>query len=394
VTSTNTSHRIVSTVAVIVAAVTVLVAAPTSAGAIEGPARYRDQPADHRTPSHVDTHLRVTSRATPILTRTLTVRTVPPIPRVTFRFLDRTFVTDAAGIATLDITVEERNALARHRASVLSVATPIVRLDATHRANFAGWSGKGTYRWSPSDPVGATETATFRTDRLVSFHFTDQHGAPVATNRIQRFEVRSNTGAIERFAPGTPHWLASTEVVLGPGGPTERKRSYSVVTAQVQRSNLVNAGQQRFTPADHAAVTVTLLFFRVTFHASDAIFGASSNGRMVLTYPDDSTRTVTLRNGRVTLAGLPRGLYQIAIRGPGPTSTRPVTISSGTTIQLAVVTWRDLGTGAALLVGAALFVLLAAILLRRRHARRGASGPSVPTPQPTQDEHVPVEVLT
>lgn len=332
-------------------------------------------------------------RHSPVLTRNLTVRTVPPAPGVTFQFLDRTFATGADGIATLSITVDERNQLAHDRAAALSVVSPTVRVDATHRATFAGWFGNGTYRWSPTDPVGALETATFSTDRLVTFRFADQHGSPISTDRVQRFEIQSNTGAHESFAPGTGRWLKSTDVAVGSAGPVNHKLSYSIMDAQVQRTNLVNAGQQRFTPADRAAITVKLLFFHVTFHASDAIFGTPSRGRMVLTLPDGSTRSVELRNGRVTLVGLPRGLYQISIKGPGPASTRPVAISSSKVIQVDVVTWRDIATGLGILVTAAVSVLIAAFLLRRRHARRTRPNVTSQTPQPTHIEREPMDVL-
>ena len=371
-----------------------LACAPGSAGAATSQAsRSMLQVSEQRPPSAAGAAFQPASNNLPVLDRTLTVRTVPPIPGVTFRFLDRTFATGENGVATLDITVDERNQLGRDRGSVLSVATPTVRLDGTHRANFAGWFGKGTYHWSPTDPIGAVETATFKTDRLVTFRFTDQHEAPVSSNRLQRFEIRSNTGAVDQFAPGAARWLNSTTVVIGPDGPINRKLSYSVMNAQVQRSNLVNAGQQRFTPADHEAVTVTLLFFRVTFRASDSIFGSPARGRMVLTYPDSSTKSVELSHGQATLAGLPRGLYEISIKGPGPASARPVTISSSRTIQVDVVTWRDLLAGLGVLLTAVVLILVMAVLLRRRHARRNKSNPPEPTPQPTQVERQPMDVL-
>ena len=379
--------------AAVIAAASLLVCVTGTAGAATSPAPGSVQHTlGRRPPSSSAVRLQTARRAIPNTSRTLTVRTVPPVPNVTFRFLDRTFVTETDGVATLSITVDERNRLAQDRGAVLSVVTPTVQLDGTHRANFAGWSGKGTYRWSPTDPIGAIETATFRTDRLVSFRFTDQHGTPVSTSRVQRFEIRSNTGAVERFAPGTARWLHSTDVVIGPDGPVQRKLSYSVVDAQVQRSNLVNAGQQRFTPAEDPGVSVALLFFGVTFHASDAIFGSSVKGRMVLTYPDDTTKTVELRRGRATLTGLPRGLYQIGIEGPGPTSNRPVTISSGKIVQVNVVTWRDLGAGLGILVAAAVLVLVMALLLRRRHARLTSSSAPDPISQSTR-EREPVDAL-
>lgn len=381
-------------VAAAVAMMSLLTCVTGTAGAAMSPApRPMQRAPGYRSPSAAGVTFQPTSNKYPILYRTLTVRTVPPVPGVTFRFLDRTFITGGNGIGTLDITVNERNQLARDRASVLSVASPTVRLDGTHRASFAGWFGKGTYRWSPNDPIGAVETATFRTDRLVTFRFTDQHGARVSTDRIERFEIQSNTGAADQFAPGAARWLDSTVVVIGRDGPVNRKLSYSVTNAQVQRSNLVNAGQQRFTPADQTAVTVTLLFFRVTFRASDAIFGSPSRGHMVLTFPDNSTKTVELRHGQATLAGLPRGLYEISIRGPGPVSPRPVTISGSRTIQVQVVTWRDLASGLGLLLTAAVLVLVMAFMLRRRHARRAKSGTPTPTPRPTQVEREPMDVL-
>ncbi len=321
------------------------------------------------------------------------MRTVPPVPGVTFRFLDRTFVSGANGVAAIAVTVDERNQLAHDRSAVLSVASPTVRIDDTKRATFSGWAGKGTYQWSPTDPVGAIETATFDTDRLMTFRFTDQHAAPISTERVQRFAIRSNTGAVDRFAPGTARWLASTETTVGPDGPVIRKLSYSIVTAEVQRSNLVNVGQQRFTPADRAAVTVSLLFFRVTFHASDAIFGSASRGHLVLQFPDKSTKKVELDQGRATLTGLPRGLYQISVKGAGPANSRPLAISSSKTIQVDVVTWRDVATVLGSLVTVAILVLLMAFLVRRRHAR--VSSPDIPEtiPRPPRVEREPVDVL-
>ena len=113
--------------AAVVAAVSLLACAAGTAGAATSPASGLSQKAsEQRPPSGAAVELQPARRVIPNLSRTLTVRTVPPVPKVTFRFLDRTFVTGAGGVATLSITVDERNQLAEDRASVLSVATPTV----------------------------------------------------------------------------------------------------------------------------------------------------------------------------------------------------------------------------------------------------------------------------
>ncbi len=124
--------------------------------------------------------------------------------------------------------------------------------------------------------------------------------------------------------------------------------------------------------------SLELLFFRVTFHAGDTLFGSSVGTSLLLRYPDRSTTVLPLVDGAVTASNLPRGSYEITVLGAGPKIVRPVSISRSQVMKLDVVTWTDVAAAMAVGAIACVMVLGAAVLTRRRHRRRADS----PAPAP------------
>ena len=112
---------------------------------------------------------------------------------------------------------------------------------------------------------------------------------------------------------------------------------------QFAGSNVVNASQQRFVPAEQRDVDVELLFFSMTVHMHDAFFAFPQRGSVDLAYPDGSTQRFSLGgDGTLTIPSLPRGQYTLTSVGPGPHMSRPLAISRTQDIQLGFYSWLDI----------------------------------------------------
>jgi hypothetical protein len=143
-------------------------------------------------------------------------------------------------------------------------------------------------------------------------------------------------------------------------------------------SNLVNASQQNFFPADQHSVRVKLLFFGLKIHVRDAFFGFPQSGRVELTYPDGHTRVLTLTsNGDLTLPSLSRGYYTVRLLGPGPAFSRPLAVSRNQEIDLSFYSWLDIALLLAAVLGAA-FGLALTGRIRRRRGRKQSGRPEEP----------------
>jgi hypothetical protein len=324
--------------------------------------------------------------------RPLSIHTFPAVPGAKFKFVDRTVETDKRGVATFTLTVAERNALGANRSAVLTILTPTVQIDPSHRAAFAGWIGKGTYKWHKDNDPGAIEVASFDTSHLIDFQFTSLAGGSVDPSTLLGFKVQSDSGEDVTLDPTKPNWLLANEVLTGSEGPVLRNVNYVVEAAEVRGADVVHSGQQNFIPAVDPHVTVELLFYRVTFHASDTLYGGSVGSSLLLRYPDKSTAVLPVRDGSATAPNLPRGGYELTVQGAGPRIVRPVSVSRSQVMRLDVVTWVDVATALAAGLVVALMVLGAAVLSRRRHRRRaGSPAPAPPSPAPVPPSSLGVE---
>ena len=224
---------------------------------------------------------------------------------------------------------------------------------------------------------------------LVQFDFTDMKGAPVDASVIKTVTVKSVTGAVVELPAHEQNWLQGSRVVPLMGGLEVKKLDWTVQNVEYSGSNVVNASQQKFLPADQADVTVKLLFYRVQVALSDALFGFSQKGAIDLAYPDGRVRRFDLdEHGRLTLPALPRGNYTITSIGPGPKLDRPLALSRNQVVDLSFYSWLDIGAIAAVLLVLALGLPLAGRRRRRKRMRRTARGAKrlLPKPRAADDE--------
>ena len=93
-------------------------------------------------------------------------------------------------------------------------------------------------------------------------------------------------------------------------------------------TNVVNQGQQAFSPSINGVWTINLLLYDLVVHTEDALTGSGLTGNAELVFPDSSSKTLPLAaDGSVHFDGLPRGSYSVKLTTSGITPPTPIALS-------------------------------------------------------------------
>lgn len=310
-------------------------------------------------------------------TRALTIVTVPAIAgvRVVLNGVELTTASD--GTIHTVVTKQERTELAAERDAHLTVTTREIRVPGGARARFHGWYDEG-YHFSPTDRSGQTLAATFDVDYLTSFTFTDSQRTAVDPRRVTAMQLKDTLGATIDTRGAAPRWLRGRSVVTAGGGVTMKDIEYRLTTVTVNGANVVTRGEQRFKPSHGSRVRVALRLFTVEFRARDAFFGWSRGSAIDIQMGDGTTRHFVLRNGSVTVAGLPPGQYRVKTRAPGLGGEQSFEISGDQTADVEIIGPFDIAIAGVALALMGWGLVLAGRRMRRPNpeAARGAGGGS------------------
>jgi hypothetical protein len=283
--------------------------------------------------------------------RTVVVRVRPAVAGVPLLLHGVRYLTDATGEVHVPATAAELadgRALLRRRLHV-----PPAALNRDVHVRFGRW-------------VGGTATVVLR--RRVRVDLVDPTGRRVAPEVAPLAVVRGTDGSQVSLRTGMPTWLTAERAVTRPGrGWTTRPVSYAIREVRAHGANVVQRGRQQIVPSRSARVTVHALFFSIRLSARDALLGSPIGRTLAVRFPDGHVeRHVLGSTAAVTLDGLPRGDYELTVRGPGMTMSQPVSLSRSQDVRLRVISWVDLA-----LVGSALsLVALALLVAGRPHIRR------------------------
>jgi hypothetical protein len=292
----------------------------------------------------------------------VSIRTVPAVRGLVFTFDGRRYLTDAGG----------RVQIPRPAGVTSDDVLPGIRvyqrqLNADTKVRFARWFS-----------VGTTSVAALDVFRRVGWRFVDAEGAPIPTARIERVVLRSTSGAVRvlRTRLDQPRWLFSRRVSLLRGHTALKNVNYALQRVTVQGTDVVNAGQQTFSPEDQRAVRFKLSFFTLTIRGEDAIFGSARGTRARLVYPNGDVRSLTLTHGQAVVRDLPRGAYKIMLNGGVYRVSQPLVLSRAQVAVVPIVTYLDvLSVGGGLVVLAIGLVLIGRpYLAKRAGARIGKRG--------------------
>jgi hypothetical protein len=303
--------------------------------------------------------------------RVLTIVTVPPIAGVTVVLNGAALTTGRGGIVRTVITKQQRTELVADRNAHLAMSTRQIALSDGVRARFNGWYDGG-YHFSSTDRSGQIEVAAFDVDYRTSFAFVDSHRAPVDPRRVTAMELKDTLGATVDARGATPLWLRGRSVVAAGGQVTLRDIEYRLTTVTVRGANVVTRGKQRFVPTDNSPVRIALRLFTVKFRARDAFFGWPRGSAIDIHMGDGTTQHLRLRNGSVTVAGLPSGEYRVRTHAPGLGGKQTFAISGDQTADIEIIGPFDIATAFAALALIGCGLVLAGRRMRQRTDQSGS----------------------
>ncbi|RZU75683.1 glycosyl hydrolase family 99 [Micromonospora kangleipakensis] len=285
---------------------------------------------------------------------TLHLQTVPPLPGVVVRVDGTVATSDAKG----RIRVPVRNFIDLDK----RVVVPETRISQDRKVVFDRFRGD-----VDAGVRGKIVELGLRTARLVSWSFLDRFGNTVPADRVTAMRLRSNTGEIHDLSGAElarPRWVAESRTQQGPQGLASKQLYYVVDSAMVDGTSVVNRAGQRFVPWEQQAWVVQLLFFRVSFTATDMFFTQQVGDGIELTRADGGVQRLPFgRDGTALVPDLPRGTYTITVLGGGVSFGRPVSISKDQEVTLTVISPADL----TLVTVAVLVVAVGLVLLGRPH---------------------------
>jgi hypothetical protein len=228
---------------------------------------------------------------------------------------------------------------------------------------------------------------------LVDFTFKNSNNGPLDASVIKDLVVKNSIGAITTVPAHQASWLQGSRVVPLTGGLQVKKLYWTVQDVKYAGASVVNASQQRFLPADGQTFQVTLLFYSARVRVHDALFGFRRTAKVVLKYPDNTTRGYTLDSkGAVNLPSLARGNYSVQIAGFGPKVSQQLAISTNQDLDLKYYSWVDIGVILAVALFFSLGLLTIGLRRRRRIKQRRKAAAELEAAGAADAVSVPVEV--
>ena len=300
--------------------------------------------------------------------RPLTIVTVPAIAGVRVVLNGVALTTAPDGTIHTVVTKQERTDLAANRDAHLSVATTEIPVPGGARARFHGWYDEG-YHFSPTDHSGQILAAAFDVDYRTSFTFSDSHRTPVNPRRVTAMQLKDTLGATVNMRDAKPVWLPGRSVVASGGRVTLKDIEYRLSTVTVNGANVVTRGEQRFKPSHGSRVRIALRLFTVEFRARDALFGSAKGSAIDILMGDGTTQHLELRNGSVTVSGLPPGQYVVKTNAAGLGGDQTFEISGDQTADIQIIGLVDIG-----IAGVAFALIGLGLVLAGRRMRRRSPG--------------------
>jgi hypothetical protein len=310
-----------------------------------------------------------TSASLTILSAAIQLDTVPPLPNIRFAVGTETAITGPDGTAALPVPKAGDYQLT-------SDLNPDTSSTATVKASFVRWLDN-VYTANRSIHVTgpATYTMGLRVAFRASIQYVDLDNKPVDPSLIEQAQFSTGTGSDDivlnsQVSASQVWWTASSAVRYS----TQLQASdvtYRALSVKIHGAEVVNRGQQAWTPTENGIWTIQLLLYGMTVQTRDALFGTPVSGTLTLTYPDGlAVQAPVDGNGRVSFTNLPRGQYKLALSPVAISAPAPVALSRAQESTLRVVTYQDVGLVVGILLIFGVLVVGRWVILSRRIKRR------------------------
>jgi hypothetical protein len=264
--------------------------------------------------------------------RLLEIVTVPALDGIRFTLDGTGFSSGTDGVARIRVAIPGPHIL---------VAPVVQRPDRGVRARLVGWQdGSRSPRRRLDFSARRTRLrAGFVVSEHTTFIFVDPRGSRLSAKRISAVELASSDRSRIFIRGGRPRWLRSSAAVSRMGRLRQIRIHYAVERVLAGGSNVVNRGQQRFSPGGQ--VRIDVLFFSLRIKVRDAFFGFPLGSKIQIEYPDHHQARHRLQGGQVALGPLPRGDYIVKVNAAGIGNHHAVVISRNAAISIKILSYYD-----------------------------------------------------
>ena len=270
----------------------------------------------------------------------VSVQTVPPLPGIPFALGEERFVSDANGLARIELT--EPGA---YELEVL--VEPETLLTPDTKISFARWSDA---TFTPNRAVELTNKdlalqVGFELSHPIPITFADLAGAPVDWSRVSSVTLKSSAAAYRTVTDEQPYWLQANRIMRQQADIFPTPLLWSVESVMLDGSNVVNRYQQRFHVAPGDTWELELLLYQANIQARDALFGLPVGKGVDIVYPDGAQEARSFNDdNELSMANLARGLYQVQVTGVrGVAPVTPVAMTRDQEVELKVLTDWNIG---------------------------------------------------
>jgi hypothetical protein len=314
-----------------------------------------------------------------ILTAAIQILTVPPLPGLRFTLGNVAAVTGPDGVAAVPVP--------QSGSYQLSADLNAETTDPSIKASFVRWLDNVFTANRTIDVTGpATYSIGLRVAYRASVKFVDLENEPVDPSLVEQAQFSTGTGTDDvilnqQTGAADVWWTAATTIHVSNALVTS-PITYRVLSVKIHGAEVVNRGQQSWTPTQNGVWTIQVLLYGMTVQTRDALFGTPVSGKLQLTYPDGFVETQPIGGGgTVTFTDLPRGEYQLKLASSALTPPTPVALSKPQTATLKVITLTDIAVVVGGVVGAILVLALIGrwSILRSKGRKRSPSRAAGPT---------------
>jgi hypothetical protein len=281
----------------------------------------------------------------------LVIETVPSLPGVAFTLDGRRFVADDEGLARIRVATPGDHEL---------VVLADEYRERDHQIEFSRW---GTELFGPRITITLPRMQHLQAgfDVFVPAHqvFLDPEGGTVDPSRITAITMRNSLGSVVTYPDGRERMFQASRSVRRPQGLESVEIRYSVESVEVDGSNVVNSGQQRFYAGRDQTWEISLLLYSMRVIPHDALFGFTAGSEIEVTFPNGATELIAAgEDGQLVVPWLARGIYRVQVAdAPGWAPAMPVALSRDQEVELRVISYLDMVLAIALGLAVALGLL-------------------------------------
>jgi hypothetical protein len=304
-----------------------------------------------------------------IQTAKATIRTIPPMAGINFRFAGQTYTSDENGFVNFEVTDSGSYAL-----EVLPIDAGLLPPNVT--MEFSRWNDNiFTASRQVYFPRVRALQAGFIFNYSVNQVFYDTTGALVDPARVSSMTFKG-LGRLYTFDRAGLIWLPANRLTRRIGEQLESQDIvYYIKDIQIDGANVINESQQRFYLKPDDVWSINVLLYSIRFASRDAMFHFPIGSGIELTYPDGHTKEFLFDSAKseIEIPSLARGSYSATVisRG-GSAPPTPIHLSRDQDVELLVLSFLDMG----IIFGVPLTLALVLFFIGRPRLFRALRHPS------------------